>query len=239
MRPQAGLEDGHVRRIRQHVSVPRIVLRQLIVEFQPDAAVRGAFLGGQHVLRFHRTQIDGKGTREALQHAGRYRCAVFFCQLPARQALLGRRHLRHFGLVRETRLAHLKGCREIQDDFVVLHGRHAAGVETLAVAQILHLENNGVVHIAGAQEVAVQGVRLTIRRYRAAGGEQRLRQHLTAEDPLPTLVAMLAAKEGVVESLQVQMAVKLLQLLIAAGIVLLIHGRPDHACFPVPRRFEM
>ena len=83
----------------------------------------------------------------------------------------------------EAGLVLLEGRDHRQDRLSALQRVRAAGAERTAVPQPLDGERDGFAHVAGAQEVAVQGVRQPGLGHRAARGEERLREHLAAEHP--------------------------------------------------------
>ena len=88
---------------------------------------------------------------------------------------------RHRVGVVEPGLLLLEGRDHRQDRLAALQRVRPAGAERAAVAQPLDRERDGLAHVAGAQEVAVQRVREPAVGDRPPGGEERLREHLTAE----------------------------------------------------------
>ena len=123
--------------------------------------------------------------------------------LLARQ-LLGRRHLRHGVLMVEARLRVVEGAAHDEHRPAMLDGRDAPGGEAAAVAHALDVVDDRPRRIAGQQEVGVQRVGDALRRHRAHGRHQRLAQHLAAVDPLPALLRAAAAKQVLLQRLQVQ-----------------------------------
>ncbi len=89
---------------------------------------------------------------------------------------------------------HLEGGGEVEDLFAMLNGRDAAGGEALAVARAIHLVEDRHRRIARTDEVGVQRV-ADAGVDGAVGGDQRLRDHLAAEDTLHAVVWRLAAKK--------------------------------------------
>ena len=90
---------------------------------------------------------------------------------------------RHGVGVVEAGLVLLEGRDHRQDRLATLQSVRAAGAERAAVPEALDGERDGLADVARPQEVPVQGVRQPVGRDRAPGGEQRLREHLTAEHP--------------------------------------------------------
>ena len=79
-------------------------------------------------------------------------------------------------------LGNLETGRQIENLLAVLDGRHAPGGEGLAVARPLDLIEHRRLGIARADEIAVQGVAGQVR-HGLVGGDQRLADHLAAENP--------------------------------------------------------
>ncbi len=92
----------------------------------------------------------------------------------------------------------------------VLDRDHAARDEALAVADAVDLVDDGDAGVAGAQEIGVQRMRLAVGLDGARGGDQRLPDDLTAENPLPTILRAATAEEVVLERLQVEDAEQVL-----------------------------
>lgn len=64
----------------------------------------------------------------------------------------------------------LEGGVEIEDGLAALNGLDPAGGDGLAVADVLHVVDDGTVGIAGAQEVGVEAVHTAIACHRLLGG---------------------------------------------------------------------
>ena len=87
---------------------------------------------------------------------------------------------------------------------------HAPAGEAAAVAAAVHLEHDRHVEVAAAQEIRVQRVHLPAL-HRARGGHQRLPEHLAAEHLRRADVAALAAKQVVLDPLEVEQLQQLRQ----------------------------
>ena len=76
----------------------------------------------------------------------------------------------------------------------MLDGDDAPGREAFPVADTVDLVNDGDLWIATKEKVGMQGVWLPLRLDRAAGGNQGLSDHLSAENPLPARLRRASAK---------------------------------------------
>ena len=86
----------------------------------------------------------------------------------------------------------------------VLDRHDAAGDEALAVADAVDLVDDRNAGIAGPEEIGVQRMRLAVGLDGARGGDERLPDHLAAENALPTILRAATAEEVVLERLQVE-----------------------------------
>ena len=108
--------------------------------------------------------------------------------------ILRRRNVRHGALVGHPGLRAVKRRRQGEDGFPVLDRGDPAGGEAPSVARAVHEVDDRDVQVALQDEVAVQRVRVAVGIVdRALGRDQRLGQHLSAEDPPRADVAILAA----------------------------------------------
>ena len=88
----------------------------------------------------------------------------------------------------------------------MLDRHHPAGGEASAVADAIDLIDDRHLGIAAEQEISVQRMRRPHRHIldRAAGGYQRLADHLPAKHALPARLRRTAAEEIHLESLEVE-----------------------------------
>jgi len=86
----------------------------------------------------------------------------------------------------------------------VLDGDHPPRREALAVAVALHLVDDRHVDVAFAHEIGVQAVRRAVLRDGAAGGDERLPDHLTAEQALEALLGVAPAEEVLLDAFEVE-----------------------------------
>ena len=82
----------------------------------------------------------------------------------------------------------VRSCGAVPATVAVLDGVDPAGQEGRAVADAVHLVDDGNRRIAGQHEIAMQGMDVEAVRHRSLRGDQRLADHLAAEDALAALV---------------------------------------------------
>ena len=100
-------------------------------------------------------------------------------------------------------LGHLEGDGGGENGAAVLLGHHPPGGKAPAIANRVHLVDDLLRRIPGAQEIAVQGVGDAAFFDRAHGGIEGLRQHLAAKDAR-RIARALADKEVLVYGLDFQ-----------------------------------
>ena len=130
-----------------------------------------------------------------LEHVGR--------QLAHVGEAFGPRHLRHRRGMLEAFLGHLERRRHVEDRLAVLDRDDAAVAEALAVARDVDLVDDRRVDVAGDEEVRVQRVHLPALDG-VARGRQRLTEHLPAEHARAAQVAALAAKDPILDALELE-----------------------------------
>ena len=118
-------------------------------------------------------------------------------QLPAE--LVRRGHLGHLDVVAESLLGAVEGRRHRKDRVTPLDGPNASGREAPAVADAVHEVDDRDRQVPGQHEVPVEGVRASVLLDGAARRDQRLGEHLTAEDPVGTDVAVPSAEDVALE----------------------------------------
>jgi hypothetical protein len=101
----------------------------------------------------------------------------------------------------------MKRNRHGEDRLPVLDRNHAPGGEALAVANAIDLVDDGYLRVTAEQKVGVQRMRRTAGGIDGAtGGDQRLADHLPAEDTLPTHLRRAAAKQIHFQLLEIENA---------------------------------
>ncbi len=123
--------------------------------------------------------------------------------LEERWQLLGWRDLGHGELVLEPWFGVVERGLEVEDGTPVLNGHHAPGRKGAAVADAVHLVEDGHGGVAGPQEVRVQRVHTPVvhgssRRHQCLTGD------LTAEDALAFLVELGAPEDVDLNGLEVE-----------------------------------
>ena len=101
---------------------------------------------------------------------------------------------------------HLETGGHVEDRPAFLDGDDPPCGEAGTIAIALHLVDDGQFRIAGPDEIAVQAVAQTALFHSAAGGHQRLRNHLAAINSDPSLIGGLAAEQIGFDLLQIEQA---------------------------------
>ena len=184
MGDQRGIEQGEIGGIGKHALV------------QSEVVAKGARRPDPHLLRgraLFRAEVAGKVDRPDLDRPLAFPIGFHLRRQAIEQELfqfgLARQglrcgHLRHFHLVRQTLLLLVEGGCHGEDRLPVLDRHHAAGGKAAAVADAVDIVDDRHRGIAGAQEIAVQGMGGAAID-RAAGRDQRLTDHLPTEHALP------------------------------------------------------
>src|SRR5690606_24165282 len=117
---------------------------------------------------------------------------------------LRRRGVRRLDLVLASRLPHLERGGHVEDRAAVLDRRDTPRGEALAVTQAVDEVDDRRLPVAGQDEVAVDGMRVPVLLDGAARGDERLREHLAAEDAAAADVAVATAIDVVFDLLEVE-----------------------------------
>ena len=92
----------------------------------------------------------------------------------------------------------------------MLDGNHAAGGKAAAIADAIDIVDDRHCRIAWAEEIGVERMSVTVLDG-AIGGDQRLADHLATEDTLPADLRAHAAKQVLLERLDVEDGKKLVE----------------------------
>ena len=98
----------------------------------------------------------------------------------------------------------VEGTGQVEDHLAALASHHPAGGERAAVADRLHVVDDRQVDPSRQQEVGVQRVHHPGDRHRTRGGDQRLGQHLAAEDPLQQGVGLSRPEQVDLDLLEIE-----------------------------------
>ena len=112
-------------------------------------------------------------------------------------------------MIESARFIVVEGDRHREDRLAMLDRDHAARGETLAVANTFHVVDDGDFGIAGEEEIGVHRMREPALD-RAAGRNECLSDHLTAEHALPANLGRTAAKEIHLERFEIENGEKVL-----------------------------
>ncbi|MNC57261.1 hypothetical protein D3C75_1069090 [compost metagenome] len=119
----------------------------------------------------HRADLQGLLAQDLVPQGRRDHLLVGTHQLQLALELLGGRDaFGHLGLMLEALGLHLEGGIEVEDWLAALNGLDPAGGDGLAVADVLHVVDDGLVGIPRTQEVGVEAVHLAIPGHRLLGG---------------------------------------------------------------------
>jgi hypothetical protein len=187
------------------------IIGQRAVHPQPDLLAGIAPLGGEEIHRRHRTHFDADFAIQEAPQRLRHPLGEAGAQLMFGGQRFRRRCFRAGSLVAEPLFLELERGRQGKNGLAVLDGEHAPGAEAFAVAQALDLVDNGRLHVAGAQEIGVQGVSRPLGGHGALGGNQRLPDHLSAKDAEAAQVRTRTAKQIVFQHFQIQLVQQGLQ----------------------------
>ena len=194
VRHQRGVEQRHVGRVGEHALVDRGIVRQLAGRADPDVefAVFGISCRDSGRIRPGAARSAARARNSAAPAPASRQDRRADLRL-ARQ-ILGRRHVRHRGLMLEARLVVVERHHQGEDRLPVLDRDHAPRGEALAVADAIHLVDDRHLRIAADQEVGVHRMRRAALDG-AARRDQRLPDHLAAEHALPAILRRAAAKQ--------------------------------------------
>ena len=103
----------------------------------------------------------------------------------------------------EAWFVRMKGGHHRENGMAVLAGKDAPRGETLAVADAVDVVDDRHFRIAAQQEIGVQRMGRPVIDG-AAGRDQRLTDHLAAEDALPADLRAAAAKEILLQRFEVE-----------------------------------
>src|SRR5262249_2088421 len=114
-----------------------------------------------------------------------------------------RRHFRHLDLMLEPCLLFVEGGRHREDRLSVLNSDYTAGGKASAIANPVHVVDDGQRGVAGQKEVSVKRMRQPAFP-RAGRGAQGLADHLPAEHALPADLRAQAPEQILFEPLYIK-----------------------------------
>ena len=158
----------------------------------------------EFVARIDVAELERAGAAEPALELGRERGQLFGRQRRRCLEVFRPRYARHWQLVLDARFVLLERGREVEDRLAVLDRGHPAHREAAAVTGALHVVDDGLVDVTGAQEIGMQGMRRAAVGHRLLRRRQGLAEHLAAEHVAGADVAALAAEQVVFQALQAQ-----------------------------------
>ena len=211
---QGGKQEVEIRGVGQQVLVDPLIVGHLAVGLEPDVAQGLVHIGTYGVDQGHRADLDGLLAQDLVPQSRRDLLLVGTHQLQLALELLGGQDpRRHGNLVLETLGLHLEGGIEVEDGLAALDGLDPAGGDGLAVADVLHVIDDGAIGIAGTQEIGVETVHLAIAGHRLLGGRQGLPHHLPAKHGPQAEILALAPKQALLDFFERQQCQQLIQYL--------------------------
>ncbi len=177
-----------------------------IVQAQPHLLERRALGRPEFVARKDMAKLERATARQPTLHLGRQLGQHVRCQRCGRFDVFRWRHHRHRRLMLGAFFVLLKRGRAKKDHLAVLDRGDPAHRETAAIAGAVDVVDDGVVDIAGTQEIRMQRMRLAAVFHRRLRCRQRLAQHLPTEHVFGADVAALATEQVVFQALQRQQA---------------------------------
>ena len=194
VRQRRGVEQGQVRRVGQHTLVQTRIVGQIPDRAKPDVLEGLALDRIELVDRVDRARFDRAFPKEDVPPTLGDPIDDSLAKLDLVREPLGTGHVGHLDLVVESLLGDLETHRHVEDRASVLDRDDASRGEALAVADAIDFVEDRDLHVARAQEVAVQGMGAAILDGSRSCNE-RLSEDLAAEDALPALVGAIAAEQ--------------------------------------------
>ena len=203
MRPHRRGDQVIVRHIGQQTLLQQGVIWQHVYSPQPDVLAGRLTRGVCIVDGLHQTELKRYVVAQQATRSRRQLLAQFQGQVVEARQGLGRRAVGHGQLMIEARLGHLKRGGHVEDLFAMLDGDDTTAAEAVAIATAIDLIDDRCGEIAAPQEIGVQRMHDSPLGG-GIGGAQRLSQHLTAKDLRTADIATLAAKQPVLQLLELQ-----------------------------------
>ena len=180
-----------------------------LIEFEPDLLERRTLRRIELVARVDRAEFERTHAVQPALHLARQLREFVGRELRRGLHVLGHRHVGHRQLMLGAGFGDLERRRHDEDRLAVLDRSHPAHRETAAVAGAVHVVDDRMLDIAGAQEIGVQRMRGAralelVDVQRRLRGRQRLPQHLPTEDIFGADIAALPAEQIVFQPVQRQ-----------------------------------
>ena len=213
VRKQRCRQQIEIAGIGQHRAVHGLVVGQRRLGLEPDMLHRLALVRVEHVPGFDRPHVDRHFP--AHRFAQRFRHPIQgidpgTAQLVVAGQLFRAHDVGHGHLMGIARLLDMKRGQHGKDRSAVLDGLYASGGKASAVADVVDFIDDGGLHVARAQKIAVHGMRLLGRIHGARGRNHGLPRDLTTEHALAADIARTAAKQPLLQRLQIQLIEQIL-----------------------------
>ena len=190
--------------IGQQVLVDGRIIRHSVDGLDPVVSHRLALLRRKGVHGVHRPDLDRSPAQKLLADGGRDLGGDPVRQFQLGSETFGAGHGGRRILVIKPRLVDLKRGGHVENRPALLDGHDPAGGEALAVPDAIDVVNDRLIDISGPEKIGMQAVGPALRRHGLVGGRQRLPQHLSAVDVAEAQILALAAKDVLLDLLQLQ-----------------------------------
>ena len=193
MRQQRGIEQRHVGGVGEHRLLHDDVVGHRTGGADPDIVERLARLAVHPVVENHGAHLDGARPAHPGLAVLRHLVDPLLAQLVLVHQRFRAGHFGHVELVLEALSSTWNDAARVKICLPCWIATTRREVKLAAVAGAVHFVEDRNLGIAGAQEIGVEGM-ADAPLDRAAGGDQRLAQHLPAEDALHAVFRALAAE---------------------------------------------
>src|SRR6476660_9499266 len=210
MRDERRIEQGEVGGIGQDALVEREVVAELASRFDPHLLRGGPLLRAEIAGEVDQPDLDRSLSLPIAPDSWWQAVDQKFLQVGLARQGFRLRHLRHLHLMREAFLDLMEGSAHGEDRLAMLDRNHAAGGKAAAIADAVDIVDDRHRRIPGPEEIGVERMSVTVLDG-ATGGDQRLADHLAAEDTLPAHLRAHAAKQVLLERLDVEDRKKLVE----------------------------
>ncbi len=207
MRQRGGAEEREVGRVRDDARVKERVVGQPAPGAQPCVLIGIAHRVAAVLTRrapglAHRTEVERVHDVGHALAVDRLEVDVGEAARPRHR--LGGGDVGHLVGVLVPRLGHVERRGQVEDRLAMLDGDDPTRGKAAAVADAVDVVHHRHLRIAEAQEVGVHRVHVTLGVDGAAGGHQRLREHLAAVEAHALAVEALAAEQVHFERLEIE-----------------------------------
>ncbi len=191
-------EQGHITHIGECAHVEDRVVRECDARPEPHSLVRGHPAVGNHVLRWHESEIPVR----PLAQCPREFLATLLDECLRIGELFRRGDCGHLVLMFDALIVGVERRRHREDRMTVLHRSDAACTERATVTDPVDLVHDSLGRVSRTEEIAVQGVDLEFRDHGAYCRYQCLPRYLATERPRQQRLRCDAAEDVLFDSFE-------------------------------------